>query len=276
MFRSPPALRSGVKVKPVLLSTTDNDKFQSASTSAPSTPTDTAMSKKADVIDPSIIENCVSKYLDGHSVIDSLVDRLAEKMKDVVESAVRAAMTAVNKELDRLRGEVARLSSGLQAVETKLAERLDDMEQYQRRNNLRIFGIEEVQGEDTDQLVNTLCKDKLGIVLHEISVCRSHRVGKPPGPAADGRRRHRPIIVRFTSYRDRRRVFNSKKLLKGSGITIKEDLTAHRLEVLKKAASIHGPTNTWTRDGRVLWVDRAGNRGAATRLADLTPTPGGR
>uniref|UniRef100_A0A1B6LX41 Uncharacterized protein n=1 Tax=Graphocephala atropunctata TaxID=36148 RepID=A0A1B6LX41_9HEMI len=132
-------------------------------------------------------------------------------------------------------------------MEHSLADRTDKLEQYQRRNNVRIFGIKESQGEDTDKLVVKLCREKLGVELPVTAVCRSHRVGRQPRPAADGRELHRPIIVRFLSYRDRRLVFGAKKKLKGSGIVMKEDLTTRRLEVYRTVAAEHGPRQTWTR-----------------------------
>lgn len=275
MYRSPPNLRSGTKSKPVPLSAADKTKIEE-SLSSPSTPTEFKVrtmppKDKPEVIDTAYIEKCVSNYLSGHSVIDDIISKLSDKIREVVETAVRTAMTAANEELASLRSEVTKLTGRLQEVECKLGDRTDELEQYQRRNNLRIFGLAETQDEDTDQLVLKMCRDKLDIDLPVTAVCRSHRVGRQPEPAPDGRSRHRPIIVRFTSYRERRRVFDAKKRLKGSGFTIKEDLTSRRLEVLQKAASYFGPRNAWTRDGRVLWVDQNGTRGAATRLVDLKP-----
>lgn len=69
----------------------------------------------------------------------------------------------------------------------------------------------------------------------------------------------------------RRQVFAAKKKLKGSGKMIQEDLTARRVEVLRKATAIHGVRNTWSQDGRILWIDKDNKKGMATRLADLAP-----
>lgn len=234
-------------------------------------PNQTATDNKIKVVDTVVIDT-VNKYLAGGDVISTLVAKLSDQLKTVVEEAVKAALTAVNEEVSRLQTEVTRLTAAVKMLDDKLIERTDDLEQYQRRNNIRIFGVEEKAGEDTDKLVVELCREKLGV--RDIAVealCRSHRVGRPTQPGPDGKKRHRPIIVRFTSYRDRRAVFDSKKRLKGSGITVREDLTARRLEVLRKATELHGARSTWTLDGRVLWVDKDGNRGAATHLADLQP-----
>ena len=145
MYRSPPKLRSGAKVKPVPLAADKRPlSVTERSLSAPSTPTEfVATMPKADVIDPALIESCVSKYLSRHSVFDDLIARLTENIKEVVESAVRTAMAAVNAELASLRGEVTKLAGRLQEVEAKLKDKTDELDQYQRRNNLLIFGIPE-------------------------------------------------------------------------------------------------------------------------------------
>lgn len=84
------------------------------------------------------------------------------------------------------------------------------MEQYSRRNCLKITGIPEEKNENTDTLApnvfnNLVLKENTEkISVKDIS--RSHRVGK-----YDPRRKPRDIIVKFTSYRDRAKVYGNKK-----------------------------------------------------------------
>jgi hypothetical protein len=92
----------------------------------------------------------------------------------------------------------------------------DDQEQYSRRTNLKISGIEE-QGreENTDDLVldviNNLILKHQGVSLNYSHIGRTHRVGPPPTTSTKNRPRH--IIIRFISYRDRDLVFRNKKNL---------------------------------------------------------------
>lgn len=278
MFRSPPQLRSGSKGQPVPLSTSDKRKLQrslSVSSAESSAMPADSQPKSTTTIDPAIVEGCVNKYLSGEEAFGRLILRLTEELRGVVEAAVSAAVAPLTAELTRLRGEVTSLTGKLRVLEDRLIDRTDDLEQHQRRNNLRIFGIQETANEDTDAIVAKLCRDKLRVELPAHSICRSHRVGRQPEPSADGRRRHRPIIVRFVSYQDRRVVYGAKKNLKATGITIKEDLTARRVEVLRKATAAYGIRNTWTLDGKVFWVDGGGVRGSATRPADLVAATNG-
>lgn len=273
MFRSPQGLRSGRKGQTVPLSVAATDrrnKVRSLSTSSDSNITDcrTSTTMPADKVDSSVIETYVMNYLSGDDVFNRLVTKLTDIMTAAVETAVKTALLTVNTELERLRGEVSSLTGKVTNLEDRLSQKTDDLEQYGRRNNLRFFGVEEAAGEDTDELVVGLC-ERLGVDLPRSAICRSHRVGRPPAPRADGKKISRPLIVRFTSYRDRRRVFGAKKNLKGSGVTIREDLTARRAEVFREAAQRYGIRSTWTMDGRVMWQRKDGTRGTATRLADL-------
>ena len=64
-------------------------------------------------------------------------------------------------------------SERIQALERKL----EDSEQYSRRNCVRIFGIPERKGEKTDDIVLTIAKEKLGIDIDINDIDRSHRTG---------------------------------------------------------------------------------------------------
>ena len=50
---------------------------------------------------------------------------------------------------------------------------------------------------------------------------RSHKIGK-----SNSEIKRRPIIVKFISYNDCREIFDNKKRLKGTGVSINKSLTA--------------------------------------------------
>ena len=55
----------------------------------------------------------------------------------------------------------------------------EQMQQYSRRNCIRVFGIpEELQGEDTDDKICHLVQERLGVNIKKDDIDRSHRVGK--------------------------------------------------------------------------------------------------
>ena len=67
----------------------------------------------------------------------------------------------------------------LQSDVSRLANGQDELEQYGRRNSIRIWTDEpEKQGEDTDSIVMGYAK-KAGVTISSSDISRSHRVGRP-------------------------------------------------------------------------------------------------
>lgn len=154
----------------------------------------------------------------------------------------------------------------LQLKIQKQAEQIDDLEQYSRRNCLRVFGIPESDKEDTDEVIVTLAKNKLGVNIDQHDIDRSHRTGPKNGKS----NRPRPIIVKFVSYRNRKIIITSRRKLKGSGISIQEDLTLNRRNLLAKAKQHPKTKSVWTVDGKVtVLVDRNGREVKLTILTDV-------
>ena len=86
---------------------------------------------------------------------------------------------------------------------------MTELEQYSRKKTLKIEGIPETNDEDTFDTVLDVCNTlKLDppMELNDIDNC--HRVGKSP---VDGR--PRAIIVKLSSYRARRRLYDARTKL---------------------------------------------------------------
>ena len=131
----------------------------------------------------------------------------------------------------------------------QVGKTLDPQEQYSRRNCLLVHGMEENNNEDTDQEIINIVKNDLGeeITIHDID--RTHRLGK----RKLDNNVPRPIIVKFTRYNVRNRIFKTKKKLKGKTVSITESLTKRRVVELKKAREMHGFKNVWSQDGKILF-----------------------
>lgn len=218
-----------------------------------------------------------------------------------VRSAVRQELKEIKEKLERLSEQVERNESKILTIEVendarnvkmenlekrlekqseqivRLQSKANDSEQYSRRNCVRIFGVEENIGENTDDIVQHIATEKLGITLDKSDIDRSHRTGPPtkktkqtnrqaarqsestssslgPAPGSDrsGSNRCRPIIVKFATYRTRHLVMSARRLLKNTGITIAEDLTKSNYEILKKARASSKATSVWSQDGRII------------------------
>ena len=144
---------------------------------------------------------------------------------------------------------------------TRIMEKLDDKEQYSRRNCLLFTGIVEKDDENTDQLILDTCRGSMGIELSLQDNDRSHRIGMKtqrevlPEPEENGQVKHqkvRPIIVKFTSYRRRQQVFSANKNLKGKHVGISENLTKIRQKIFNLARDVVGYKNVWSQDGKIF------------------------
>ena len=150
--------------------------------------------------------------------------------------------------------------------------KLDEMEQYSRRNCLKITGIPEEKNENTDKLVlnviNNLILNENNDKITTKDISRSHRVGK----FDPSRRKTRDIIVKFISYRERARVYANKKNLKSYNrnptkqtgpIFVNEALTSRRSELYGKTRQLvkrKKIDSSWTYEGRIF-VKLCGPRG---------------
>ena len=111
----------------------------------------------------------------------------------------------------------------------QLCERLRDLEDRSRRDNLRIDGIAEVENEtweQTEEILHNLFKEKLE--LENISVERAHRVGNK------GKNNKRTIVLQLASFKDKLKIISEARKLKGTNISINEDYSKETLEIRKE------------------------------------------
>ena len=108
------------------------------------------------------------------------------------------------------------------------------------------------KNEDTDALVLEIIDTKMKIKNTKNDAYRTHRIRKPK---INGK--PRPVIIKFVSYNDRKKVFSSKKLLKDSGWSITESFTAFRRRKLTNARDTFGFRNVWTVDRRLLYFENS-------------------
>ena len=111
----------------------------------------------------------------------------------------------------------------------QLCERLRDLEDRSRRDNLRIDGIAELENEtweQTEEILHNLLKEKLE--LENISVERAHRVGNK------GKDDKRTIVLKLASFKDKLKIISEARKLKGTNISINEDYSKETLEIRKE------------------------------------------
>lgn len=188
----------------------------------------------------------------------------ANSLQVLVQLVKQTLMADLQATIEKNNTVIKELKCALQQKDEKivaLENRIDDLEQYQRRQCIRIFGVKEEEAEDTDKIATEVAR-KIGVELDVNDIDRSHRVGRRDTE------KPRPIIVKFVSYRKRSEIYRCKRRLKSTGITIRDDLTKARHALLRESISRFGLHNVWTMDGVVI-VNHEGTKRRLTRMADL-------
>ena len=146
-------------------------------------------------------------------------------------------VTHLDKEMQTLKTCLAAKEEKIGDLQMKVATMeadADKREQYTRRPNLRFHGIQEVDGENTNAVMITKIRQKMGLTHIGVDhVERSHRLGLKQD--VQGQLRKRAVIVRFRSEAVRDEVFRACTRLKDYNrqnkddqIHVNEDLTAKR------------------------------------------------
>ena len=213
----------------------------------------------------------------------SIKDSLREALRDpeIHQMLASVFQQSLKEEISSLRQTIREKDD----IINDLTNRLDALEQYTRRNSVRITGIPETSGqekEDTDTVVMKV-GEALGLEIKPEMIDRSHRIGKP------GMQPCRPIIVKFASYRYKSVLMRARRGLKnksasslgfsGSGHTaastpssaaaaaatpvpraadrvfVNDDLTRARAQLAAQARKLKregGIQDTWVFDGDIF------------------------
>ena len=112
-----------------------------------------------------------------------------------------------------------------------------------------------------------LFNEKLGVDVHIKDIDRTHRIGRQKKKNKDG---PRLIIVKFSNYNARQKVFQARRKLKGTQITIVENLTSKQVAILSKARNKFGVRNVWSLDERIFALVE----GVRTRIESIEQIDG--
>lgn len=181
------------------------------------------------------------------------------EMKNIIKEAIKELLSdddfiakvaeKVTEEVNKKLQEIENRTSVLESENYNLKNRIMEIEQYSRRNNIRIFGIPEEKGKkEKENLVEKMViffKDKLNVELQTSDIETCHRVGE----SKDGKK---PIFITFAGHLKKTEVIRKRKSLKGTHIFIVDDLTKEKITLFKNAAQKLGKSNVWTSNGNVM------------------------
>ena len=157
-----------------------------------------------------------------------------ESAKDKEIASLREELKRVNERMDVMESQIAVTAR----VNTMLAQEIDRLEQYGRRNSIVIRGIKPDDTEDNAKLKECV-RQVVGEGLNMKSEFnrdfdKTHRIG-PVLDTPHGKRQD--VIVRFKSHATRYQVYHRRKELKDKNkdIRITPSLTKNRRKLLSQA-----------------------------------------
>lgn len=186
---------------------------------------------------------------------------MMEEIETLVKLKVNEATAQLKQDVDFLKDENSKLKDDLKKLENTCKSNIDDLEQYSRRSCVRISGIKEEEGENTNDLVLDLAR-RVSADIRPEDLDRSHRVGRPREVSqnANAVPRPREIIVKLTNYRARMQLLKGRAFLRSTKakIFINEDLTSARKEIAYECRSLKRDNKirkVWTYNGNIFIVD---------------------
>ena len=158
---------------------------------------------------------------------------------------VQEQLAALHRELTTLRTVVRERETKIDTLQKEVAvlkEQHDDLEQYSRRNSVRLSGLPESPDENVVALVMKVVNEDMAVTpplaIEEID--RIHRVGKSDGG------RHRPLLIKFATYRSRRRVISQRRFLNPQKRTERRQMLGEMLPAgAAAAAGVAGAAEAW-------------------------------
>lgn len=202
--------------------------------------------------------------------------RVAEAEKEV--EVMKSQVSDQRAEIDKICEEEARIQVECRKVKDLLKEReqqmwaqgmeLNDIEQYSRRNNLRIYGIDDRNfretPEETAQKLVSLFHDKLDLDLSVKDIDIAHRMGRFSQTA------NRPIVCRMVQRVNALKVMRARRKCKGTRVIIREDLTRRNAKLLEKVTALECVKTAWSDNGKVVVMLQNGSKKKVDHNTDLS------
>ena len=181
---------------------------------------------------------CEAKFAEVNTKLDKILHSLTEleALKDKVSSLekeskdLKESTEFAHKEITDLKATIIYACSNVERLEnelTSLQEELDHwkrrsirLESYSRRENIKIFNVQETADENTEAVVKKFLNENLKIPQNDVDEIRFERVHRLPTRQSN---KPRPIIVRFSFFQDKEFVWSFIKNLKGSSTAIAND-----------------------------------------------------
>ena len=189
-------------------------------------------------------EKKFSEILKSH--LETTNQRLNEISGEVLELTKSLEFTQgeVKEEISCIKDDLNQVKTDLQELGEDVLDpdyvtnKLIELEDRSRRNNIRIDGIEDDQNETWDsceEKVQKLIKEKLGLE-NEVEIECCHQMKKKNKDQSNNERRSRPrtIVCKLLRIKDKQKIIQNSKKLKNTGIFVYEDFCKDTMDLRKQ------------------------------------------
>ena len=193
-----------------------------------------------------------------HEKVNDLEERYAKSEKTVTDFKNKVSdletdvddLKEENNNLKRDRDKILdRMEEAEYAIKVNVTH-TNDLEQYTRRNNIRIYGTDDRKKDDTPQETTTeviiFCRKHLGVTLERSDIDIAHRMCRFLDDD------DRVVICRFVSRMDREEVIKRRTKLKGTKFVIRKDLTNKNAELLETVSDVDNVVSAWSDQGKII------------------------
>ncbi|KAK6169381.1 hypothetical protein SNE40_020447 [Patella caerulea] len=199
-------------------------------------------------------------------------DAIKPFIEQIVQAEVKKQVAPLQNEIESLKLQLASTSLHLNAT---IQDKCDELEQYSRKNCIRVSGIKEEINENVEgKIVRVLTTIDKSLGPNSIENC--HRLGRRED------NKHRQIIVRLKSYKTKVHIMTNRKMAHSAikGVYINEDLTRYRAYVASITRWSYRQgfiAACWTRDGKIFIRENStvpGKNGPTRKLTSPVEVPG--
>ena len=191
-----------------------------------------------------------------NSLLQNVLPEIMKCMINVVADKIDTTMGKWMEKMEAKRDkEIMTLAQRYETSSLKLKFENDALQQYTRRESVKIFGLTERSGETAEQVEERALKvmEDAGMTVTSDDLHAVHRSGKIQ------RGKTRPVLVKFISRRKKKELMQKKKTLKEAegydNIYIHEDLTLLRSKMLKFIKDHKTDLRlkgAWTAEGKIF------------------------
>ena len=187
-------------------------------------------------------------------VIAALQPVLVQSVTAAVTTAVATASKQIMLDLRHDLGALHAMEADTKALRAQVQTLnfdIDRLQQYSRRENVRVFGIAEIADEKTNDIIVKVAGD-MGVDITERDISVSHRIGKKMGT------KPRPIIAKFVRRDTKTAIMRNKRNLKGldgyMSVFVNDDLTTMRSKLVYELKRDESVTRVWTMNGKIMCI----------------------